>query len=1847
QLAAIWAQVLKVEKVGRTDNFFELGGDSIVSIQVVSRARQLNILFTPRALFEQQTVQALATVAKREAALAIEQSAVTGELPLTPVQRMFFERDIPARHHWNQSVLLQVNEPLLPEWVEKALQVLHTQHDVLRLGFAQQQGHWRAEHTAPGAGSLAQEVLWVRQATSQEHLTALCQQAQESLNLQQGPLLRALLVDMFDGSQRLLLVIHHLVVDGVSWRILLDDLQTACQAMARGATVTLPSKTTSFKAWAQRLEHHATGLQGQLAYWQAQLQDASDNLPRDRAQGGCQGRHAISVVTQLRRDDTERLLQQAPAAYRTQINDLLLTALSRVICRWTGQSSALVRLEGHGREDLFREVDITRTVGWFTSMYPVKLTPADSVADAIKGVKEQLRAVPDKGIGYGLLRYLGTAEARATLQALPQGEIVFNYLGQFDQSFDAQHGLFAPALEHGGAGQSPDAPLDSLISINGQVYAGELVLKWTFSREIFERSTLQRLADDYALELKAVIDHCVNGQATGVTPSDFPLARLTQAQLDSLPVPANDIADLYPLSPMQQGMLFHSLEDTQAGLYINQTSVPVSGLDARRFVEAWRQVVNYHDILRTSFHTGGLLGEPVQLVHRDVELEVNLLDWRGEADAPGGIERLIEADAHRAFDLARAPLMRLTLIELGEQRQHLIWTAHHVLLDGWSTSQLLGEVLARYAGQTVEQAPGRYRQYIDWLQRQDDDASEVFWRRHLQALDGPTLLSSAGAAPAQGLNGHAALYLNWDASRTARLHQCAQRLRVTPNTLVQATWLMLLQRYTGQETVCFGATVAGRPAALAGADKMLGLFINTVPVVQTPAPERRVASWLQALQHYNLEARDHEHTSLADIQRWGGQSGQALFDSIIVFENYPIDERLAQAGHQDVSFGKVKNRDVTNFAMDLAVHLGSTLSIEFLYLRNRFTEQATAQILACFQHLLQSLLDNPDACIGQLAMHPAVVLPITDPAPVRPSVAELISRQARLQPGAIAVCCAGQSLTYAQLEQRAEHLARVLRAQGVAAEARVGVAMERSVDTLVAFYAVLKAGGAFVPLDIDYPKERLQWIVQDASLSLLLSHSSVAGRLPPLPGTPYLEMDSLDLSAPCIDQAESAVSVDNLAYLIYTSGSTGLPKGVAVSHGPLSMHCQAIIEAYEMDASTRELHFMSFAFDGAQERWLSTLISGGQLVLRDSQLWTPEQTFQALHDHGITIACFPPAYLQQLAEHAATQPSAPPVRIYCFGGDAVADSTFERVKATLRPKYLTNGYGPTETVVTPLLWKAAAQEGCQAPIAPIGSAVGERTLYVLDAQLNLLPEGVAGELYIGGYGLARGYHERPGLSAERFVADPFSVGGRLYRTGDLVRRRADGVFDYLGRLDNQVKIRGFRIELGEVEACLRLQPQVRDAVVVAWDGGTGKQLIGYVVAEDSAAELPKHLRGEMQSRLPDYMVPAQIIVLPAFPLSPNGKLDRKALPAPGQMGERDSFIAPRNELERQLAQVWSEVLGIERVGVTDNFFELGGDSLRSLKVISRVRALQLSGFELRLRDLMTRPTIADLSGYDEASAAVDPLLLLNRQVIGMAPLFCIHAGFGTVFDYEPLARRLDGQVSVYGLQCRMLLDPDWRDAGLRSMAADYAMHIRRKQPDGPYHLLGWSLGGTLAALVAHELECQGQRVASLSLVDSFIPQPPAVETEQQSDWRAELVEFLQVLVPGHGKVAWESPAPGDLPDRVALATLIEAALAAPGAGVSDGSVQWSVDDLALGFSVAMHLKAVSRLPVELPSLQARPRFLWADARNQEAKRQFESVVSPAGVHRQFDTDHYGMLKMPEVIEEVVVALAGSPDRVGG
>ncbi|QXH49541.1 amino acid adenylation domain-containing protein [Pseudomonas fakonensis] len=1594
RIAALWLEVLRSPQVGLDDNFFELGGDSIVAIQLVSRARAAGITFSARDVFEHQSVRSLAAHAGfDQAPIVAEQPAAEGPCLLLPIQQAFFAADPVERHHWNQSLLLQPRQALDGAVLEQALVQLWRHHDVLRSCFSQGPQGWQAH--IPAAVTPPAGLLWQRHCSSLDELAQLLEQAQRSFDLARGEVLRAVLATLPDGSQRLLLSAHHLVVDGVSWRILLEDLQACHDALVAGSAPRLPARSSSVQRWGQVLADWAQAApqRATLEYWEAQLPTSDRVLPQMRSQGPARSADRQVAVTRLDAGLTARLLQGAAAAYRTQVNDLLLAGLARVLCRWVGESSVSVQLEGHGREELCADLDLSRTLGWFTSLFPVRLQPAASPAATIMQVKEQLRAVPDRGLGFAALKYLGTAQDRARLQGLPVPRITFNYLGQVDGTFNEQ-ALLRPAAEGKGAERSPEALLGNWLTISGQVYQGVLALEWSFSGQMFLQDDIQRLADAYAEELALLVEHCLDPAAGALTPSDVPLAGLDQAGLDGLGLVAREVADLYPLSPMQQGMLFHSLYQAEAGAYINQLHVEIGGLDPARLRAAWEQTVQAHDILRSGFLWGDDQAQPLQVVRRQVPSPLVELDWRGRTDLPAALQALCAEQRSTPFDLTRAPLLRVCLVQVAQDRHVMLYTHHHILMDGWSSAQVMGEVMQRYHGGAPAQAPQPLREYIRWLQAQDATASEAFWREQLAPLPAPTRLLDCLPGTGGAEHGMGNVDRTLDVVQTQRLEVFARSQRVTLNTLVQGAWALLLQRLAGQQAVCFGVTVSGRPAQLPGIEQQIGLFINTLPMLASPSPAQPLGEWLRSLQAGNLAMREHEHTPLYDIQRWVGQGGEALFDHILVFENFPMAEALQEGGGA-LSFGTVHQHERTSYPLTIAAGVGQTLQLQ---MSHDLALLPVAVVEGLAEQLCNLLLAMPTAADSAVAELP-VLGQAQNEARLRHERARVddcaalvpvhlrLQAQALLQPQACAVVCDGQQLSYAELNRRANRLAHALRGRGVGPEHLVGICMGRSVELPVAVLAVLKAGAGYVPLDPDYPQERLQAMVEDSGISLLLGEAALL-RAHADAGVATLALDQplAQLVGQDNDPAWSGL-VDSLAYVIFTSGSTGRPKGVALTHRALARHTEAAIQALELVASDKVLQFATFNFDPFVEQLFATLAVGATLVMRGQSVWSSSQFRDAVDTQGITVADLSTAYWATIARDLADSgPHAlASLRLVLCGGEAMPGSAVQDwARALGRTVTLLNAYGPTEATVTATLqdctpWLANPQ--AVPAVLPIGQALAGRALYLDDGQGAAAARHGAGEVCIGGELLARGYQGRPGLTAERFVPDPDGApGSRRYRTGDLAWRDGEQALWFLGRGDEQVKIRGFRVEPAEIEARLREHAQVREALVQVHEAAGGTQLVAYLVlaapVEDAA------LKAWVAATLPGYMVPARLLRLEQMPLSPSGKVDRRALPLPEAQAD-GPYRAPGDETQQQVAAIWQQVLQLERVGLDDNFFELGGHSLLATQVIVRLRG-QL-GVEVSLENLFMASNLeafcAHVRGLRDVAQPVEDELAKSLEAL--------------------------------------------------------------------------------------------------------------------------------------------------------------------------------------------------------------------------------------------------------------------------
>ncbi|GHF24625.1 hypothetical protein GCM10010218_01480 [Streptomyces mashuensis] len=1588
-LAAAWAEVLGVERVGVHDNFFDLGGDSILSIQVVSRARRAGLRLTSKLLFLHQTVAALAAVVEHDAAAlpAAAADAPTGRAELTPIQRWFFAEHTVDPDHYAMSVQVELAPGTDTALLPRALEAVVAHHDALRMRYVRDgSGEWVQEYgdAVPGGLLDVLDLAAVPEEAREQAVQDAALAAQRSHDLAAGRLVKAVVVLPGGGlPPRLFLAVHHLVVDGVSWRVLLADLSTAYEQLAAGKDVDLGPRTSSYQQWAGRLAEHvrAGGLDHEVAHWAAVAPAAAPPLPRDR-DGANVTAHEHTVEVRLDKDETRALLHQVPSVYRTQINDLLVSALGRALARWTGQDRVVLGLEGHGREELFDDVDLSRTVGWFTSHFPVALTlPAQQDGGpgwgaTIKAVKEQLRAVPGRGLGYDALRFLSLPGTPGhALRDDPLPGISFNYLGQW-QGTTSGDGLVRDRLPALGLDHAPEEPRPYLLDVIGLVENGRLAVNWTFSDQVFDPATVERVAGDFLAALREAVAHCLTEGSGGATPSDFPLARLDQAAVDRIAGDGRDVEDIYPLTPMQAGMLFHTLADPTGQAYSEQMSFVFDGVtDAGVLARAWQHVNDHLEILRGSL-VWDRVDRPLMVVRRHAELPVRTLDWRGldEAEQQAALERLLAEDREQRMDLSVAPLTRLTLIRVTDSRVRVVRTSHHVLLDGWSTFQMLADLSAAYEALAAGEQPALpqrrpFRAYVEWLEQQDLAQAETYWRALLAGVEEPTPLPY-DRRPAASHRARPAGSLARELSRevSEKLFAFARQHRLTVNAVVQGAWALLLSRYSGERDVVFGATVSGRPADLPGVDSIVGMMINTLPVRAAVDGRAPVAEWLAGVQRAQVEARQYEYVPLTQIQNWSGVGrGTNLFDSLVVFENYPMNDRAAAGRPADggsLRLSGLEGVEATNFPLNLVAYAGDALAYELSYDADLFTDDTVARLSRHFEALLTGMAADPRRLVGELPMlssaEESVLLHDFNAAGAVDVAGELAHerfvRWAARTPEAVAVRCGDDALTFRELDEQANRLAHHLRSLGAGPDRRVALAVERGVRMLVGMLGVLKSGAAYVPLDPAYPADRLAHMLGDSGTEILVTQAALRDRLPEAGAAVVVDLDA-DAAAIAAHPAtapEVTLSGDHLAYVLYTSGSTGRPKGVGVTHANLANHLPWLDSAYPTGPGDQVLMRASISFDVSVWELMLSVLSGATAHVVSAELaGDPLRLAEFMDREGITVADFVPSLLGALP--LDRRPRA--LRLLLSGGEALPKALADALRDRWGVR-LGNLYGPTETTIQITATDVA---GAADDTVPIGRPIANAALYVLDPELRPVPVGVTGELYAAGPVVAHGYLGRPGLTAERFVACPFGApGSRMYRTGDLVRWTADGQLEFAGRADGQVKVRGFRIETGEVEEALGRVDGVRQAVVTVREDTPGdRRLVAYVVPGRPLT--PDALRAALAGSLPGHMVPSAFVLLDALPLTPNGKTDMRALPRPEGRDDRTGmeYVAPRDAAEETLAAIWAEVLGVDRVGVHDNFFGLGGDSILSILVVSRVH--RAFGTQLSPRVLFDAPTVAELA----------------------------------------------------------------------------------------------------------------------------------------------------------------------------------------------------------------------------------------------------------------------------------------------
>ena len=1570
-LSEVWADVLNKEKVGNKDNFYHLGGDSIKSIQVVSRLKQLGFTLTVDQILRNPVLKDLAQLIEF-GSKSVDQSEVSGDVPLTPVQHYFFEKKaIQKFDHFNQSVVLQskgkVDEKILKECIDGLIR----HHDALRMSYVDKDAAGWTQNNNQFTNNQYQYNFYDLSGATQpeKEMEKIGQTLQQGFDYENGPLVR---VGHFrlKGGDRIGLIVHHLVIDGVSWRILLEDLLTLYTQLTNGVAQKLPLKTNSFQEWATKLNNFSNDekLQSELSYWETICNLSTKHSIAKKAADKSEVVLNKEVNFRLDKDQTRSLLTSINSVYNTEVQDILLASLGLSIKKVFGIEKTILKMEGHGREEIINDIDISRTVGWFTSIYPFMLdtTGRIDLHETLIDVKESIRKIPNKGVGFGILKYL--SNATENLEFKPS--VVFNYLGDFGNSVgNKEEAPFEFAAETVGENLAKENQDNELLNVNGMIVNGQLNISIDFSDVIFEAKQMETLCQSFQTIITKFINTLNAETKVYKTPSDLSYNLLSVEALGEINKKnkSESINDAYQLSPLQQGLYYHWITNPSNSLYCIQTAyrVTAKGIEVDNLKEAFHQLVNRHAALKTSF------------INVDEELILQVVGSSVDSNftykklpkglSPNEIDEALETykieDQNEGFDLETPSQIRLKIIEISEGDYTFIWSHHHIIMDGWCISilindfyQLLNGIVGGY--QVALEEPVPFANYIKWLDTIDTEDSISFWRDYLNEY------SDTAVIPFKNKNESSETYdleiekLEIDGTLNEQLKQFFNSNGITLNSFIQGAWGYLLSKYNDIDDVVFGAVVSGRPPHLNGVEDMVGLFINTIPVrVKVDKDDTPVDLFAKVHKH-SIDSNNHHYLSLSVIQSLN-DLGRSLIEHILIFENYPVQEVIKEdigrtnsdSGDNDLSIESIDVFEQTNYDFNIAVTpTDASIEIEFRYNANCYDKKVIETIKQQFQQLIQNLIQNPNQALKDISIAPAdyknqVLNNFNNTKTTyqnSKTMVDLFEDQVKLNPNKKAIISNDQTLTYNELNDYSTQFALYLQeTYQIEKDDLIGIMLPRNCWLIAAMLGIIKSGGAYVPIDPMYPEQRKNYIKEDSKYKILVDEN---------------ELNKFQKIAKNFEDREliTPITPEDLLYTIYTSGSTGQPKGVMLEH----RNIVAFLDQLDVQLGYKHLDIMAattnVTFDISVLEIFGAICSGRQLIVFDELDFDPAQFISKMNQHQVEILQLTPSRLLQVEELLYNN-SVASLKTLLVGGEAFPDKVF-RKKETISNLHIVNVYGPTETTI----WSSALNL-LESDNLTIGTALNNEQLYIMNEKAELQAIGIPGEICIGGTGVARGYWNKAELTTTKFITHEESDYGRIYRTGDLGRWLPNGEIEFLGRNDDQVKIRGHRIELGEIESVIAdFDSHIKQVVVIVRSNNYNKTLSAYF--ESGKAIEKNELRNFLQEKLPAYMIPDYFVQLESIPLNSSGKVNRKALP---EISEKDiirkAFVLPQNETESKILKIWQEVLTMQEISITDNFFDVGGNSFLIVRLFNKIRST--IDESLKITDLFNHHSIKTQAAY--------------------------------------------------------------------------------------------------------------------------------------------------------------------------------------------------------------------------------------------------------------------------------------------
>ena len=1598
------------QNVGALDSFFAWGGDSIKSIRLVSRLRAEGITLQVADIMKLKTVREIAAVSS-QGMVEVNQEAWSGEVPQTAITSFFFDLGLPKPQHFNQTMFIKATQRVQAEALQKTVEALVEHHDMLRAIVRNGQLYVRNTDEPNLYGW--EQLDYTQDTDYVKNIERVCRNRQASISLSSGPLFKVVLFNTPDYDA-ILMVCHHLVVDGVSWRVLLEDLNTAYAQASAGAAIVLSAKTHSFREYAETVHAYADSheLSLERPYWDS-VQEKLQSLPSSQAKDS--SRKMQQVNGSLDAQTTHSITTTAGNPYHADINDLLMTALGRSYHKLTGNDAVSVQFEGHGREYIGNAQLLTdRTVGWFTSVYPVVLEHLDGdLRSCLRQTKETMHRIPNKGVGYNILRYLSDETAYSTGQCALIG---FNYLGEMSAQ-DSNDGALFTAMTEISAGDdfAPQNVFGPDMSINCSVIDGKLEAGLAYNTALFTQEQATLLLNGMMESLREITTHTSEMTDVEVTATDLGEYEWTDEEFQGVYrhfiEMGTPLQRIYPLSPMQEGMALKFMLEPNSLAY---RLVSRFALDILPTEQQMRYTLDQlgakHEVLRTS------------LIYRDVELYRQAivdrplgLEMRDVSDAPNkesAMVALYKAEQQRGFSMEDQPLFRIVCVKTSETTCEILLAVHHIIVDGWCIGLYMSDLIANLTDavqgkmKPVGQYPaGRYEKFIRELLRKDTDKGLSYWRGLLDGYTTKAVIPSTGIVPEQERATDNVCRITISGAEMTALKALTTNAQATMNTLVELAWGLVLQIYNRQDDVVFVKVVSGRNNASEGVEDVVGLFINSVPVrVRTPKGTTVIQA-LQALQQQAAESNEWDFCPLSVIQQQS-DLGADLFQSIVAFENYDSEVDLSNAStpfHTKMVYSKEES--INDLTLTAYADGDKELTVNLEFDPVKYRKDEIEQVMNVMRQMLLNMAEKPETDVSTLP-------PLTDQDRVElaklglgetltydttQTLVDLFTQQARKTPDNTCIVFQNKRLTYREVDSITDRLAVLLQKQyHVQPEMAVGVMIDRSELMLLYPMAIMKAGAAYMPLDFHFPAERLSFMCKDAGVKLILSEGNrVAEAMPDYNGQVitsdiFERLDEVNGKLNPKWKAEPG----NMFVILYTSGSTGTPKGVVLEHRNIVNFCHWYVKAFDVTAEDRAVAYANFGFDAhMMDIYPVTSVGGSVYIIPSDMRMDLMGMNEYMEREQLNLAFM----TTQVGFMFATTIENHSLRLLSVGG--------EKLQPLKKPPFrFYNGYGPTECTLYSTFYNIEHDYNS----SYIGRPLAGYQLYVVDPNMNLVPRGALGELVVAGAGVGRGYLNRPDQNAEKFIT---FMGQKAYRTGDLVKWSPDGNIDFIGRIDGQVKLRGLRIEMGEIEACILKYPQIKTTAVDVKEV-CGAQHICCYFTSDAQIDVDS-LREYLASKLTDYMVPTAYMQMEKLPLTPNGKVNRRALPVPTITLQTEN-VAPETEREKALFDIAKELLKMDDFGVTDDLTKLGLTSLLAIKMVMMASKRNIA---IKLDDLMKLKTIratlqhnmtmlAWAAPYDENKPIV-VLVCGATPYKDMEPYVELLSKHYSVLVYEPIGEHYD------------------------------------------------------------------------------------------------------------------------------------------------------------------------------------------------------------------------------------------------